>query len=122
MGLGFLFFGLGVLGVFVPLLPATPFFLLTVWCFSKSSEKFSRWFKNTKFHRDYIESFRPGNPVLLRKKIEILVSILIALSFSFYFTENVYLRLLLVSVFVGNLLYFTFFVKTKKPEKRNKKR
>jgi uncharacterized membrane protein YbaN (DUF454 family) len=107
---------LGILGIFLPLLPTTPFFLLTVFFFSKGSEKFHSWFISTKMYKNYIENYHPDKPVSLRKKIEIVCSVLIVVSISFYLIESTSIRVILALVFIGHLIYFGFFMKTKKEE------
>ena len=41
--LGFLCLGLGTIGIVLPILPTVPFYMATLFCFAKSSEKLHNW-------------------------------------------------------------------------------
>ena len=55
--LGFLFLGAGLIGVFVPILPTTPFVLLAAACFARSSEKWHRWLLSSQTFGPMIRSW-----------------------------------------------------------------
>ncbi len=49
--IGCICFGLGTVGVVIPILPTVPFYLVTAFCFARSSEKLDTWFKGTKLYK-----------------------------------------------------------------------
>lgn len=67
--LGLLSLGLGVVGIFVPLLPTTPLLLLSAWCFVRSSERLYEWLINNRYLGEYIRNFREYRAIPLRAKI-----------------------------------------------------
>lgn len=45
--LGFLCLELGMAGIVLPILPTVPFYMVTVFCFAKSSQRLHTWFTST---------------------------------------------------------------------------
>ncbi len=64
---------LGVAGVFVPLLPATPFLLFSAFCFARSSERFHRWLLGHRWLGGYIRAYREGRGMARRDKAATIV-------------------------------------------------
>ena len=60
---------LGVIGIFFPLLPTTPFLLLAATCFFRSSERLYKWLLEQKFLGKYILNFREHKAIPLHAKI-----------------------------------------------------
>lgn len=71
--LGVVCFALGLIGAFLPVLPTTPFLLAAAFLFSRSSQRLDAWLAGTKLYRSYVEPFRKGQGITLRKKLRILV-------------------------------------------------
>lgn len=65
---GLLSLGFGVLGVFVPLLPTTPFLLLSAYCFVRSSHRLHQWLLGNRFLGHYIHSYVENRAVEPRVK------------------------------------------------------
>ena len=60
--------GLAILGIFLPLLPATPFLLLAAACFARSSRRFSNWLLSNRFFGKFINNYHEGKGVPLKLK------------------------------------------------------
>lgn len=104
--LGWLFISFGVIGIFLPLLPTTIFFILAAWCFSKSSDKFYNWLINHprfgKFVRDYYD--KRGMPT--RSKIIAITMMITTISLSaIFFTQNIIVRIILFFLALGISIY-----------------
>lgn len=99
---GVVLVGIGVLGIFLPLLPTTIFFLLAAWCFARSSEKYYVWLHTNRFFGKYLASYRSGKGMTLWSKVFTLAFLWIGIiSSAVFFTENLYVRILLMAVAVG---------------------
>ena len=60
---------LGVLGVFLPVLPATPFFLLAAFCYGRGSEWFYNWLVYRSWVGSYIRNYRSGRVMPVKQKV-----------------------------------------------------
>ena len=58
IGVGFLLLGLGAVGVFIPVLPTTPFVLLVATCFGSASPKMYKWLAETRFFGQFVENYK----------------------------------------------------------------
>lgn len=67
--LGSLSLALGVVGIFLPLLPTTPLLLLAAWAFFKSSDRLYDWLMNHPCLGEYIRNFREHRAIPLRVKV-----------------------------------------------------
>jgi uncharacterized membrane protein YbaN (DUF454 family) len=60
---------LGILGLFLPLLPTTPFLLLASWCFARGSTRLHRWLLSHRVFGEYLRNFEAGRGIPLKAKI-----------------------------------------------------
>lgn len=110
--LGTIFLILGIMGVFLPLLPTTPFLLLTSFFYTRGSERINKWFRSTSFYRDYVEGFRKGE-LTIKQKIKIIISCYICLAISAIFVDHLYTRIVLGCIAIVQAISM-FIIKTKK--------
>lgn len=87
---------LGFIGVFLPLMPTTPFLLLAMFFFSKSNPELGRKLLNNKLLGGYIRSYTSGLGMPVREKVRIIALLWLVISISAYFTtDNIYVRIVL---------------------------
>lgn len=103
---------LGAIGVILPVLPTTPFLLLSAFCFAKSSQRFHSWFVSTKLYKNHLDSFVKERAMTLRTKVCLLTFASTMLLIAMYFMDNLFLRLFLLCLIIFKYYYFIFRIKT----------
>jgi uncharacterized membrane protein YbaN (DUF454 family) len=99
---GFASVGLGVVGIFLPLLPTTPLLLLAAACFARSSDRFYRWLVNNKWFGPYVRGYREGRGIPVKVKIFTIALLwVVILSSAAFVVSNLVVRIIMLVVAVG---------------------
>jgi uncharacterized protein len=97
---------LGLIGIFIPILPTTPFVLLSAALFARSSDWFYRLLIENRLFGRYIRDYRQGKGVPIKVKTGAIIILWITIGLSIYFAvEMLWLRILLAAVAAGVTLH-----------------
>ena len=92
----------GIVGIFVPILPTTPFLLLSAACYIRSSQRFYHWLISNRLFGDYIRNYIERKGVPLRVKVLTLVLLWITIGCSAALaTDTLWVRIVLIAVAIG---------------------
>lgn len=94
--LSFLFLGLGILGVFLPVLPTTPFILLSGFLYARSSHKFYNWLMNHRHLGPPLREWKDGGRIPRKAKALAVTMIIVTIPISMAVVP-----LMAVRVFLG---------------------
>ena len=107
---------LGVLGMFLPLLPTTVFLLMAAYCYSRSSERFHDWLLNNRLCGSYIRNYKSGQGISMRQKVTTISILWVSIGVSIWLLGGgFWVTLLLLVVAVGVTLHLVL-LKTYRPE------
>jgi hypothetical protein len=96
---GSFFLVIGIIGIFLPILPTTPFLLLTAACYARGSEKFYNWLINHKLFGNYIKNYLEGRGISLYTKIFTILVLWITICFStFIIITNILIQLIMIII------------------------
>ncbi len=102
ISLGSFFVGVATVGIFVPLLPTTPFLLLAAACYLRSSHRLYRWLLNNRFWGKYLKDYVEKRAVPLQVKLVSILLLWLTILYSVIFvTDLLWLRILLLAIAAG---------------------
>ena len=107
IALGTISLAIGIIGIFLPLIPTTPLLLLTSYCYISSSEKLSEKFMNTKIYDKYVRNFHEKGGMTLKGKLMLTIPVSLLLLFMFIIIESPIMRVVIVVMWVTKVVFFT---------------
>ena len=114
IALAFTFIAIGIIGVILPILPTTPFLLLALWFFSKSSLRWKHWLLSNKLCGGYLKNYYNGNGIPLRTKAYIVTLLWTTISMSaLCSTDKIWLKVILFTIAIAVTIHICI-IKTKK--------
>lgn len=110
---GLVFFALGAAGVLLPILPTTPFLMVSAFCFAKSSPRLERWFRSTSLYEKYLRGYVRDRAMTLKAKVTVMCTVSVIMAVSFVMMDAVPVgRVCLIVVWLAHAAFLTFKVKT----------
>ena len=109
---------LGIIGIFLPLLPTTPLLLLTSYCLLKSSDRLNEKFMKTKIYKKYVKEFQEKGGMTLKAKLMLTIPVSLLLLFMFITIDSLMMRMVIVIMWLTKVIVFTK-MKTIKVEANN---
>lgn len=76
---------LGAIGIILPILPTTPFLLLSAACYLRSSERMHKWLLGNRWFGEYIRNYQEGKGIPLKTKIVAMSVLWVAIIYSAFF-------------------------------------
>lgn len=113
--IGAISFALGTAGIVLPLLPTVPFYMLTLFCLARGSERFYKMFLESSLYQKTVGAYERDKALTLRTKLSILASVTTIMAMGAYFSQDMPVALIVMGlVWISHVIALAFIVKTKK--------
>ena len=112
--IGSISFALGTAGIVLPLLPTVPFYMLTLFCLARGSERLHKMFLASSLYQKTVAAYERDKALTLRAKLSILASVTTIMLIGAYFSRNIPIALIIMAVvWIAHVIALLFVVKTK---------
>jgi uncharacterized membrane protein YbaN (DUF454 family) len=107
----------GAVGIFLPILPTTPFVLLAAGCFSAYPGVYSR-IRRIRFFREYFDAYKEGTPIHTSVRVKSLIALWLTLGLSMFFTAKPILYVILPLVGIAVTIHLFTIGRKRKLHKK----
>ena len=104
---GFISLTVGLIGIILPIIPTTPFLLLSGFCFAKSSTRFETWLRKTKIYQFYVADYAETKSISASRKKKIIWQIYLLMGISIWLAPLIWIKigLFLLTLFITYYLF-----------------
>ena len=113
---GTVFVGLGVIGMFLPLVPTTVFLLLAAYCYSRSSDRFHTWLLTNRWCGRYITDYQDGKGMTAAHKAKAILLLWGSIGFSIWLVGGRFWLTLLLAAIAAGVTAHLLWIRTYRPE------
>jgi hypothetical protein len=94
--------GLGIIGMFVPILPTTPLLLIASACYMRSSDRFYKCLLNNRILGTYIRNYIEGRGIPVKTKIFTILLLWVTIGITVVFgVQSLVIRIVLICIAIG---------------------
>ena len=104
--LAWVFFGLGLVGAFLPVLPTTPLMILALWAFARSSERFHHWLYTHRVFGPPLQRWRQHQVIPIPAKIAAVGAMLVSMVIMGWFSNAPPMALWAAGLFMAGAAWF----------------
>jgi len=119
VALGTLFVIIGIIGIFLPILPTTPFMLLAAACYAKSSSRFYNWIMNNRIFGPIIREWREHRSIPRKAKTIAMLLIVFTFGTSIVFFVPLFSVQVLLIILLIFMLFFMWRIPTREIQSEN---
>ncbi len=107
--LGLICVALGTIGMFLPVLPTTPFLLLAAWLFLKGNPRLRLWLINHPILGKFIHNYIEHKAIPLHAKYVIITTMWLTIGISVYLVNPIWLKILLICISTAVTIHIARF-------------
>lgn len=111
ISLGCVTFTLGTIGIFVPFMPTTGFYLATAFLWMRSSERLYQKFINSKFYQQNIDRILFKREITTKGMLKMFASMLVVFAVPFILVDNFWVRLVVAIIYLAHVIGLSLYFK-----------
>ena len=91
---GWIFVGVGIVGLVTPIMPGFVFLLMALWCFARSSPRFENWMLQNPRFGESLRAWRREKSILRKHKVYAIAAIALSIALSSFSTAPIWAKLI----------------------------